>query len=365
MRQRCVLLFLAVIVAVADCKSGPCVDLQELTYRVTREADMEEGKAGTVTLSVTNRSDRYMLVERVGGAVIAPGTSRPLTRSMYGALSKSKDGRTYHHDQLAQQQTPPLFAHGLIPPGQRAGFPLTLLPVEAKGKLVVHYRALTPLQAAQQLFLPPLAAPNGQVVFEKSTTSDLETPDKGEGEERHPRYDVVVVDGDAAWKESECTVDLPYGFKLKQAPVPAAELAPHVGEGADWALYSETLKGWVARVADGVIFFDGKDVSRLPDAPGQFFTDLDARSGGGKISLKVGKIGNPMTNQPPQPEPERAFLSDLGDLACGDGMYTTGAFIDIDPSAAAEMLKRLKLHNCTLTKVHFFMESYYFDVVCP
>ena len=326
---------------------------------------MEEGKAGAVTLSVTNRSDRYMLVERISGAVIAPGTARVLTRSRYGSLSKSKDGRSYHHDQMAQQQTPPLFAFGLIPPGQAAAFPLTVLPVEAKGELVVHYRALTPLEAARQLFLPPLAALGDRVVFEKVSSTDLETPAKGKKGYRHPVFEVVVVDGDAAWEKAECSVDLPFGFKLKSAPVPATKLAPHVGEGADWALYSETLGGWVARVADGVIFFDGKDVSRLPDAPGQFFTDLDAKSGGGKLSLKVGEIGNPMTNQPPQPEPERAFLNDLGDLACGDGMYTTGAFIDIEPSAAAEMLKRLKLHNCTLSKVNFFMESYYFDVACP
>jgi len=365
MRHRYGLLFLVMVVAAAGCKSGACVDLKELTYKITRDGDMEAGKAGGATLSVTNRSDRYMLVERIGGAGIAPGSARTFTKSMYGALSKSKDGKSYHHDQLAQQQTPPLFAHGLIPPGQRAGFPLTLLPVEARGELVVHYRALTPLQAAQQFFLLPLAAHNGQAVFEKTASAHWEAPDTGKGEERHPRYDVVLVDGDAAWKESECTVDLPYGFKLKSAPVPVVKLAPHVGEGADWALYSETLKGWIAKVGDGVILFDGQDVSRLPDAPPTFFLDLDAKSGGGKLSLKVGEIGNPMTNQPPQPEPERAFLNDLGDLACGDGMYTTGAFIDIEPSTAPEALKRLKLHKCALVKVNFFMESYFFEVVCP
>ena len=229
---------------------------------------------------------------------------------------------------------------------------------------MVHYRALTPQEAARQFFISPLAALGDRVVFERVSLTALEAPAKGKKGYRHPIFEVVVVDGDAAWEKAECSVDLPFGFKLKPASVPAAKLAPHVGEGADWALYSGTLKGWVARVKDGVIFFDGKDVSRFPDAPPTFFVDLDAKSGGGKISLKVGQIGNPMTNQPPQPDPERAFLNDLGDLACGGGMYTTGAFIDIEPSAAAEVLTRLKLHNCSLAKVGFFMESYYFEVGC-
>ncbi len=150
----CTLLSLAGV-AMA-CGPGTCIDPSQLTYRIQRgDASIEKGKSTTVQLVVVNRSDQYMLIEGVRGSHLAPGGADALVGSVAGSLEEDGQGG-YRHNLEAQQETLPVVATGLLPPGQRLPIQVTVVPDVPEGEFVVRYWGLSLHEASRLLLFPAL-----------------------------------------------------------------------------------------------------------------------------------------------------------------------------------------------------------------
>jgi len=357
------LIIVAVLVGYA-CGPGRCIHPRELTYKVKRVSDLEEGAQGKIDFHIVNKSDQFMLVERIAGNQIAPTGRDSLVGSQYGALSRMPDENGWHYNPLAQQETPPLFAYGLIPPGQRLRIEVELLPVSTDGTFEVHYRGFSIDEVAQFIFFPPRDENNmAGAKFERLTAEALgQVQARAEdGSDRADMFKVVVLDPSLIEARADCLVKMPYRIALKRARLDI-DLQKELGEEPRWKLYSNALSGWVAGTSKGVVLLDGKKTASLPDSPPAFYIDVDRQE---KLRIKLCDQGEECTRDSiAQPGPGRQFLWDFAALYSGDGKYTVGTFMDVNQRNAVTFLRLLKNNGCRLIMTYYFMESYYFEVKC-
>ncbi len=218
--------FVAVVVAMTTvalalvaCGPGRCIDPQELTYRVSRgEATLKKGERAEVTLLVVNRSESWMLVERVSGAHLAPGGPDSLVGAEPGSLEALPEGG-YRFNMIAQQETPPILARGLVPPGQKLPIRVEVVPSEPSGQFVLHYRGLTTEEAAKYLLFPAIGE-DGRVdvghflYWSRDDLYEASGPGDDEGNSS-PLTRLVILGPEMLEKPRRCKVEMPYKFELE------------------------------------------------------------------------------------------------------------------------------------------------------
>jgi len=203
------------------CGAGHCIDPAKVTYRLTRPDQVEAGKKAELVLELKNRSDDFMLVERVAGDQVDSASNDSLIGAEYGSLARSADGAAWVHNPIAQQETPRVFGTGLLPPGGVLKVQVELMPSKADGMLKMHYRGLDLAEASRWLYFSrnPGAA---SVLYEKLTPEDVgEFADRekgaGEGGGEEPRvspFSRVILDDKLLENPATCTMELPYRLNL-------------------------------------------------------------------------------------------------------------------------------------------------------
>ncbi len=213
------MLVVGAMLFLSACGPGTCIDPSTLTYRVQRgETPLAKGESAQVDLIVTNRSDHYMLVEGVSGTHLAAGGPDSLIGAEQGSLEPDGQGG-YRFLLEAQQETLPVFASGLIPPGQKLPIRMEIVPQDPAGSFTLSYWGLTADEAATHLLFP--ARVKGQLDRTGFVPWDSKALDKvaretdAEGT-RSPVSVQVILRPELQKRRPRCTVDMPYRLKLEQ-----------------------------------------------------------------------------------------------------------------------------------------------------
>jgi hypothetical protein len=356
-------LFAACSAWLAGCTPGKCINMKDVTYKIIRQGDLVEGKPATVSVELKNRSQLFMVVQRLQADTLAPGETGMQIRPRYGSLSRTKDGLEVYHNTIAQQMTPPLFAGVIIPPGGKAPITLEITPSTEKSILTMYYRGLTVQEAAKFLFFPPQQQPGAEVKYVKIAVSDLlkasrAAPPAGV----HPMLKHAVVAVDFVQATGECTAELPFAVKAQPRSVSGTSLARALGEAPAWKIYSDILGGWVAGTATDTYLFHETQPQKTVSSPAVLFSDWEK---GEKVKVKIGDEGALVTGSDKAVvDRDLSFLSDMGTPSVGDGMYTQGTFIDVAPEQAGDFLKRLYDRGCSVAVVNYFQSSHFFRPSC-
>lgn len=361
--KRLAFLFLAVSLAAASCAPGRCIHPKDLTYKLSRTDDLVEGTQGKVELHIVNRSGLFMLVDHIGGSQVAPTGRDSLVGAQYGALTGPGDDQVYFHNPLAQQETPAVFAYGLIPPGQRLRVQVDILPTGNKGALEVFYVGLSLDEVAQHIFFPtPGSNPTALEYTRVSATRLGALPvEANDGGDRNPLFNVVLLDDVLVKEVAQCLVKMDYRIALKEPPL-RDDLEKRLGEDPTWKVFSNALVGWVAGTSKGIRLLTEKEITDLPDSPPAFFVDLDKQE---KVRIKICDQGEGcQVDGKAEPGPGRQFLKDFSPLYAGDGKYTVGTFQDVNRRNAVTFLRLVNSNFCRLQMTYYFMDSYYFEVKC-
>ena len=213
------LLGLCLAMSLSGCGPGTCIDPSTLTYRVQRgDAAPSKGDSTEVELIVTNRSEMYMLVAGISGAHLAPGGPDSLIAAEQGSLEPDRHGG-FRLVMEAQQETPPIFASGLIPPGQKLAIQVEIVPQDPAGSFSLSYWGLSAEEACRHLLFPALVKgelDRGTFVSWNAEALD-EAVKKGGGEgTRSPIAVHVLLGKELQQSRPRCTVDMPYRLKLQQ-----------------------------------------------------------------------------------------------------------------------------------------------------
>jgi hypothetical protein len=213
------LLLLLVMWLGSGCGPGICVDAEELTYKITRDDSLKKNKRGRVVVDLVNRSDRFLLVERISGPHIAAGMADSLLGSEPGSLEPLEDGSGYFFNMLAQQETPAVMSRGLLPPGQRLRMEVMILPKKDQGVFKVYYRGLDSIEAVRHLFFPA-ELQDGRFDYSRLirlTQEDLQAilaTQPENSDQRQDAFALVVVSEAMAREPARCEVELPYKFSF-------------------------------------------------------------------------------------------------------------------------------------------------------
>ncbi len=215
----CTILGLAVLAGA--CGPGTCIDPSQLTYRIRRsDAPLQKGKATTIDLVVVNQSDLYMLVEGIRGPHLSPGGADALVGAAAGSLEEDGAGG-YRHNLEAQQETPPIVATGLLPPGQKLPIRVEVIPDAPAGEFVVRYWGLSLEEAATFLLFPALkdgrVDPSHYVPWPVDDLKLASGPADDSGR-RSPLSTTVLLGSELARTPPSCKVHMPYRLKLDQSP---------------------------------------------------------------------------------------------------------------------------------------------------
>jgi len=202
------------------CITGRCIPPKELTYKVLRDDDVSKGKATTVVLEVLNRSANFMLVDRITGDHLPDWAPTSLLSPEPGALERAADGTSYNYNPAAQQETPPLFSRGLIPPGKRLKMGVTVVPGNEELFFRVHYRGLNSKEASTHLWFPEVVdgkpSPGRFVRWAEAQLTEVAAQSGEKADERSSLLGVILVDETWPGTAAPCHVDLPYKFSLAE-----------------------------------------------------------------------------------------------------------------------------------------------------
>jgi hypothetical protein len=189
---------------VAGCGMGHCIDPSKVTYRLTRPDEVESGTRATLVLEVKNRSDDFMLVERVSGDQVDDAANDSLIGPEYGSLDRSPDGTAWIYNPIAQSETPGVFGSGLIAPGGALQVNVDLVPTEPDGTLTIHYRGLYADEASRWLSFSKNPTAEATQRFEKLPEDEIGELD----------FNRVILDQELLDNPADCTMEMPYRLNL-------------------------------------------------------------------------------------------------------------------------------------------------------
>ncbi len=206
----------------AGCGAGHCIDPANVTYRLTRPDQVEAGKKATLILEIRNRSEDFMLLERVSGDQVDASANDSLVGPAFGSLERAPDGGSWLYNPIAQSETPGVFGTGLVAPQGSLRVEVDLVPVNPDGMLTIHYRGLDSQEASRWLYFAREAGREALQRFEKLNAEEIGTlaesavkasGDAGEGTAVGP-LSRVILDDRLLQDPATCTMEMPYRLNL-------------------------------------------------------------------------------------------------------------------------------------------------------
>jgi len=206
------------------CGAGHCIDPAQVTYRLTRPDQVDFGKKAALVLELKNRSDDFMLVERVTGDQVDAAANDSLVGPEYGSLERSADGAAWIHNPVAQSETPAVFGTGLLPPKGILRVQVDLVPSKPDGLLTIHYRGLDAAEASRWLYFTRADGTTAMQRYEKLTpeevrdlTGTLQAEGDGSGEPpKATPFSRVVFEEKLLEDPAGCTMELPYRLNIEK-----------------------------------------------------------------------------------------------------------------------------------------------------
>jgi len=217
MRSAAIVALVALSFQSLSCGPGTCVDLQEVSYKVWRTDDLVRDKEAKVVLTVTNKSDLFMLVKSVTGPHISGDAGTSLVSSEAGTLAKDEKSGSYRHDPTASGETPSAFAWGLVPPGAKLDIEVAVKPGTEDAAFTAHYIGLAAEEVSRWIYF----AGNGAQDGAKRTYATLterqveELTDAQTREAAGVSCDKVVLHERLLRADARCDAEMPYRFVLK------------------------------------------------------------------------------------------------------------------------------------------------------
>lgn len=199
-----------------SCGPGQCLDLKELSYKLTRPDVIEAGKETKVVLTIANKSGLFMLVRNLSGKQLVRGRGDAMVGSESGALTPSKDGAAWTYDPAADDETPPVFAWGLIPPGSHLKVEVPILPAGEDATFTAHYLGLSAQEVSQWVFFErSRGAGGGKRTFKRMSASEVEKAGQDAAEGKGADlFKTVILHEKLSSADARCAADLPYKFSL-------------------------------------------------------------------------------------------------------------------------------------------------------
>ncbi|MHC4985334.1 MAG: hypothetical protein ACYTFO_04175 [Planctomycetota bacterium] len=340
------------------------------------------GRYASMLLTITNTSDRAVMVTRVDPTTNPGGEAISLFGSAFGSTRYDPVTDTYVHDQVDQQATSESFCSGLLLPGESVTVRADVRPVGRIERFdVTCYAADQPYDQTAE----SLAPLNVYVLSDATSATGIErmfepfSPQRWANiratsddvvagiSEQQPRS-VLLGPGIhyAQQMRNSLTVsfDLADGaFTIEQANAAYARI---FDDPADAAIvgYSHALGGYVIEEAEQTWLLTGPgqtDRGRiLPRLPAAILNDVDRL--GPSDTVRVQVSGDQSDHFGPDTPPTGRMLWETYPTERGDGMYTRGEFIRVSADQFGEFLERVHAHDKRLDVTYYFFSQRYFTL---
>ena len=345
-------------------------------------ADTPFGRYTSVLLTITNVSDRAVMVTRVYPMTNPGEEAISLIGSAFGSTRYDPLADTYVHDQMDQQATGESFCSGLLLPGESVTVRADVRPVGRTERFdVTCYAADQPYdQTAESL--APLnvyvlsdagSAPGIERTFEHFSPQRWAAIRAGSDDvvagisEQQPRS-VLIGPGIHYAQQMRNSLTVPFDLAEDAFTIDRAEDAlgrifdPPVADAI--VGYSHTLGGYVVAEAGQTWLLTQPDQTErgrlLPRLPAAILNDVDRLSPASTIRVQVsGHQGNHFG---PDVPPTGRMLWETYPTEYGDGMYTHGEFARISAEQFSRFLDDARAHEKQLDVTYYFFSQRYFTL---
>ncbi len=373
MRAYAYVLIFSLTILIGSVSAGQSEDPLGLSLKPKSGPAFNFSEIETTVLTFKNTSERALLI--MSARLVSHGGELPLqlTNGVYGGLFRLDGDQGYELNSMIQQQTSEQLSSGFLLPGQVLAIDADFRFLGKSENFVVDYIIADKKYDKSAVSLAPLE------VFIRATGAghfiSRYLPYKDEAWQANCMKERVGLPGPDS---PQCAVLVPGVNELKQKSLTLSPAIPIEGVsfGLEQAIakaesisgtkpepekvgYSEVLGGYVVFDQNGAWLLTSKDQknkgSKLPRAPLALFWDIDS---GMSVRIRVGEKQEPESDEP------KMFWGSYN-IGYGDGMYTSGSFIEIDAQNLDTFLEQVRKHNATLLKVNYFFDSRYYELILP
>ena len=328
-----------------------------LAVAPTKEKVFPFGKVVETSFAVTNKSDRAIVVTRIG--------DEKLSSSVYGSITKDPSKETYLHAEMVQQASAEALHRGFLLPNESMEFTRPWRPEDPTEKIAIEYLIAEDAYQATAASLAPFAvyvadAPTNGM----STTYIPFTPDawrKASTTAAATNRSVIIPHIDIARGAEKLTMPIAVTFDQPGFTRDAAQAAVvRIAGQARPVAYSEALGGYLVIEKDHTwLLRDATQPAAGPHlalCPPTLVFDADKD---GTIQVRISEE-QPAGTPSPDRKPTGEKYWNQYPIQWGDGMYTRGQFIHVDKKDLGGFLARTGTEGYVLERLNYFFESHYF-----
>jgi hypothetical protein len=336
--------------------------------------NFEFGKYTQTSFVIKNISEKALVVTYIKFLSKSEDTIR-LAGSAYGSVRKIDNQDGYSYNELNQQMTGMAFYAGFLLPGQEVTIQQSFRPVAFIESLDISYISSISNYDVTKESLKPFnpyipeyiegKMPNYYPFDEQKWFKLHQAYPKIETQVGPDAPKRTVLLPDLKQKEQHLTLTIPINYESKAFTLEEAQEAAGKISGLPVKdsnlVYSSALGGYVViENSKSWILKDRDQRSQgtfYDNCPVSFFKDID------QIGTVRIRVGDKQEGFGPEEHPTKRKFWDTYPVYYGDGMYTTGEFINVNKDNMLSFLQRLTEDNRSLKEHYYFFGSRYFELV--
>lgn len=346
------------------------------------------GERNPYWFTLVNLSDRAVVVTGIRASGSPNNETIALTGDIYGKIEKSSTRDAYEHQPFVQQSSKILLYAGLLLPHQRMVVQARYRPLVADERFIVSYLAAAQPYTGKIDSLAPLKiysrglrdkkgvggyhrfTPFTEKTWRSNSASPATGPDLFGGYPDHGRS--VIIAGSPVEETETIQCHLKFSDPQPSLPLPAArKLAAKISGFAEDELqfaYSHLLGGWLVDEGETRwLLSTSKQQERGQQYPvfsPELLNDIDdiVATRQGQILIRV---GDKQQDSGPVLKQTGNKLWDTYPIYYGDGMYTRGEFIHLQPAQLRAFLLKLQEKDRRLQVHPYFFQLRYYGLKLP